>query len=80
MKKVFLLFLILVMVLPVASVSAAPEIESRAAILMDAQTGQILYSKNQDEVLYPASITKIMTALVTLDHCELNEEVTYSLI
>lgn len=73
MKKVFLLFLILVMVLPVVSVSAAPEIESRAAILMDAQTGQILYSKNQDEVLYPASITKIMTIyLGTQDESKLD--------
>ena len=73
MKKLFLLFLILVMVLPVASVSAAPEIESRAAILMDAQTGQILYSKNQDEVLYPASITKIMTIyLGTQDESKLD--------
>ena len=61
------------MVFPVVSVSAAPEIESRAAILMDAQTGQILYSKNQDEVLYPASITKIMTIyLGTQDESKLD--------
>jgi D-alanyl-D-alanine carboxypeptidase len=73
MKKVILLVLILVMVFPNVSVSAAPEIESRAAILMDAQTGQILYSKNQDEVLYPASITKIMTIyLGTQDESKLD--------
>lgn len=38
-----------------------PDITSRAAVLIDAQTGQILYEKNKDEKLYPASITKVMT-------------------
>ena len=41
--------------------AAAPEIISDAAVLMDAQTGQILYEKNMDERMYPASITKILT-------------------
>ena len=41
-----------------------PAIEATAAVLMDVQTGAILYSKNADEVLYPASITKIMTLLL----------------
>lgn len=38
-----------------------PKIKSDAAVLIDAQTGQILYEKNKDQKLYPASITKIMT-------------------
>jgi len=41
--------------------AAQPDILSRAAVLIDAQTGQILFEKNKDEKLYPASITKIMT-------------------
>lgn len=41
-----------------------PAIEATAAVLMDVQTGTILYSKNADEILYPASITKIMTLLL----------------
>lgn len=41
-----------------------PAIEGAAAVLMDVQTGTILYSKNADEKLYPASITKIMTLLL----------------
>ena len=43
------------------------ELASEAAILMDAGTGQILYAKNARERLYPASITKVMTALLTLE-------------
>ncbi|MCD8330873.1 MAG: D-alanyl-D-alanine carboxypeptidase [Lachnospiraceae bacterium] len=56
----------------------APEISSECAILMEAKTGSILYAKNADETCYPASITKIMTALLTLENCSLDETVTFS--
>ena len=55
-----------------------PQIYAESAIVMEADTGTILYNKDMDMVNYPASITKIMTALVTLDHCALDEVVTYS--
>ena len=41
-----------------------PQIEGESAVLMDMITGSILYSKNADKAQYPASITKIMTALL----------------
>ena len=41
-----------------------PQIEGESAVLMDMITGTILYSKNADKAQYPASITKIMTALL----------------
>ncbi len=56
----------------------APEISAQAAILIEKNTGTILYSKNADESIYPASTTKIMTALLTLENCELDEVVTFS--
>ena len=43
-----------------------PKVEAGAAILMDANTGAVLYSKNVHEKLYPASITKIMTTAIAL--------------
>lgn len=55
-----------------------PQIYAESAIVMEASTGTILYNKDMDMVNYPASITKIMTALVTLEHCSLDEIVTYS--
>ena len=42
-------------------------IESRAAILMEKKTGQILYAKNEHEPLEPASVTKVMTLLLTME-------------
>lgn len=56
-----------------------PDLVSGAAIVMDAATGQILFEKNAEERKYPASITKIMTALVALDHnIDFNDTITMS--
>ena len=59
-------------------VEYAPAVISESAVLMDADSGQILYGKNMDEVLYPASITKIMTALVALEQGQLTDIITMS--
>ena len=45
-----------------------PDTYSETAVLMDADTGTILYNKGMDEKRYPASITKIMTALLALEN------------
>lgn len=55
-----------------------PAIGAEAAILMDANTGAILYAKNIHAILYPASTTKIMTSLVAIENSDLNEIVTVS--
>ena len=61
-----------------AETPAAPEVEAPSTILMEASTGSVLYAKDADRQLHPASITKILTALVVLEHCELDEIVTFS--
>ncbi len=55
-----------------------PQVYAEAAIVMEAGTGTILYSKNIDEQLYPASITKLMTVLLALENLNMDEEVTFS--
>lgn len=54
-----------------------PAVESVSAVLMEVNTGTVLYAKNPDTQLYPASITKIMTALLTLEHSKLTDTVVY---
>ena len=61
-----------------AELPIEPEILSEAAVLMDAKTGQILYSKNMDKTMYPASITKILTGMLALKYANLDETVTMS--
>ena len=58
------------------SADQAPELSAQAAYLYDRTTGTVLLDKNADERHYPASMTKIMTALITLEHANLTDEVT----
>ncbi len=53
-------------------------IEAEGGIVMDADSGAVLYGKNMNESYYPASITKILTALIVIENCDLDEIVTYS--
>ncbi|QAT39604.1 D-alanyl-D-alanine carboxypeptidase family protein [Clostridium sp. JN-9] len=53
-----------------------PAVSADSAVLMDATTGQVLYGKNMDTAYPPASTTKIMTALLTLENCNLDDVVT----
>ncbi len=55
-----------------------PVLGAEAAILMDFNTDTILYSKNIHEQLYPASTTKMMTALLTIENTSMDEIVTFS--
>lgn len=58
-----------------AGVEINVNVDSPAAILIEAKTGRILYEKNAHKQLEPASTTKIMTALITLEHVENLQEV-----
>jgi len=55
-----------------------PGVFAEGAIVMEASTGLVLYEKNINETYYPASITKIMTALIALENCNLSEVITFS--
>ena len=59
----------------VGAVSAAPVISARSAIVMDADTGRVLWSYRSDSKSLIASTTKIMTALVVIEECMLDAEV-----
>lgn len=55
-----------------------PKVWAEGAILMDMKSGAILYAKNSEKRFYPASITKLLTALVALENSELTDIVTAS--
>ena len=67
--------------LPVFAIDTAqfpepPELYAEAAILMDADTGQVLYGKAQQKRMYPASLTKIMTCLLAMENGKYDNIVT----
>jgi len=86
MKKLSIITGILLFILCIITTNISADefdVTVEAAILIDAGTGQVLYEKNADEKLPPASITKIMTLLIAMEQVEkgelsLDDEVTIS--
>lgn len=80
--KISTILIIIIIVLSSLSftfaASDAPKVTSEAVILMDKNTEKILYEKNATEKMYPASTTKILTAILTIENLDLNENVTIS--
>jgi len=56
------------------NLATAPQIEAQSAIVTD-QAGNILYKKNEHSRVFPASTTKILTALLAVENCDLDESV-----
>lgn len=92
-KKVFAFIAILIIILfifqsysmgseaeqiPPETSNLEMKIYSEAAILIESTTGKILYEKNIHEKKYPASTTKILTAIIAIEQCDLNEMATAS--
>jgi D-alanyl-D-alanine carboxypeptidase (penicillin-binding protein 5/6) len=84
MKKLTLAILLLLILsnlsVPAGAINAAgiSDIKSETAVLMDADTGQVLYQKDMDKRMYPASITKIMTGMLALKNGILSDFITMS--
>lgn len=57
---------------------AQPTVQSQAAVLYDATNGRVLYEKDARSKYYPASITKLMTALLVLENTSMTDMVTFS--
>ena len=87
-KKLFILFLLFLIFIPHCLVFAESDnyvenevdlqINSPVALLIESETGTILYEKKAFDKMYPASTTKIMTAILTLENCDLNDIATVS--
>lgn len=80
-KKIFILLFLLILInffITNSVFADEPMIYSPSAILMDYHTGDILYEKNANTLMYPASTTKILTAILAIEHCDLSEKITAS--
>lgn len=62
----------------IENLKGAPDITADSAILMDAASGTVLYGKDENSKQYPASITKVMTALLAIENCSMDDIVTFS--
>lgn len=62
----------------VDQLKGTPDITAESAVVMDAASGAVLYGKEADSRQYPASITKVMTALLAVENCSMDDIVTFS--
>ena len=62
----------------IANWPQGPDLLSSTGVLMEIETGEVLYDKGMNELRYPASITKVMTALLALENSEPTDEVTFT--
>lgn len=77
-QRIKLLLIALILAPPVAAESPLP-LAAKGAALLDAATGQMLYVKNEHQFFYPASATKILTALLVIEEGNLDQLVTIEL-
>lgn len=77
-RKVFsIIFLLVLLVCQVSWAWAGePQINGETAVLIDAKSGKVLYGKEENKKMYPASTTKILTALIALERANLQDVVT----
>jgi len=80
LKKIVLLIMAIILILPRFALAEddAPDVTAKSAIVLEASTGKVLYSKDADERRYPASTTKMMTLIVALEHGNMDDLVTVS--
>ena len=75
MKTIVSVFLYIVMCsVQIYSVSAQElKLNAKAAVIMDAESGKVLYGKSKDQKMPNASTTKILTCLYILEHCDIDQ-------
>lgn len=76
----FVLLIIFLFVYNVNSYASTNTVEVYApsCLLINLNTGNVIYSKNPNEKMYPASTTKVMTAILALENCKLDEKAKVS--
>lgn len=75
-KQILIIIFIILISLQTFSFASEVNITAKSAILVEVSTGRIIYEKNSTKKMYPASTTKIMTAIVVLENCKLDDIVT----
>lgn len=77
-RKIGMILILFCLLFSHVSLAVEPNVASSAAILVESSTGKILFEKNSHEKMYPASTTKVMTAILVLENCDLEEMATVS--
>lgn len=78
MKRFSALFFCFILLFNIAVLAEEPKVNAISAVIVDSDTGRILWGKNENKPMAMASTTKIMTALVALENSDIKKETTVS--
>lgn len=78
MLKKMIFFMCLMFSVNCYGADNTPDVNALSAVLIDADTGRVLWGKNENEPMAMASTTKIMTAIITLENADIQDKVTVS--
>lgn len=78
MKRFSALFFCFILLINIVVLAEEPKVNAISAVIVDGDTGRILWGKNENKPMAMASTTKIMTALVALENCDITKETTVS--
>ncbi len=78
MKRFSALFFCFILLFNIAVLAEEPKVNAISAVIVDGDTGRILWGKNENKPMAMASTTKIMTALVALENSDIKKETTVS--
>lgn len=78
MKRFSALFFCFILLINIVVLAEEPKVNAISAVVVDGDTGRILWGKNENEPMAMASTTKIMTALVALENSDITKETTVS--
>lgn len=76
LRNILIIIVCFIVILMPCVQAKEPEITATSGMVIDCIDGKILYSKNADEKLYPASLTKVLTAILVVEKCGLQDNVT----
>ena len=83
-KRLLIIYLVLIISLAVpvdgyrVSHASKPSVNAKSYVVMDASSASVLYKKNANKKIYPASTAKVMTAMCAIDSLDLDKKITYT--
>jgi len=77
-EKIFILMLLILTLLQTSTYAVQLNLSAKSAILVEVSTGRIIYEKGSRMQMFPASTTKIMTAILVIENSNLSDMVTVS--
>lgn len=76
MRKIIIMFILFILIFMPTVMAQGPDVTATSAVVIDCIDDKVLYEHNMEQKLYPANLTKVMTAIIVAENCNLEDKVT----